>query len=54
MAGDGREGFGLAFIDITTGDFRATEAASTEALLDELARAEPRELLVPREDPSLG
>jgi DNA mismatch repair protein MutS len=54
VAGDARGGFGLAFIDITTGDFRATEAASTEALLDEVARAEPRELLVPREDPEMA
>src|SRR3954451_17792937 len=38
VAGDTREGFGLAFLDVTTGDFRATEAASTEALLDEVAR----------------
>ena len=48
VAGDARGGFGLAFADVTTGDFRATVAASTEALIDEIARAEPRELLVPR------
>jgi DNA mismatch repair protein MutS len=48
VAGDARGGFGLAFVDVTTGDFRATVAASTEALIDEIARAEPRELLVPR------
>jgi DNA mismatch repair protein MutS len=48
VAGDAREGFGLAFVDVTTGDFRATVAATTEALVDEVARAEPRELLVPR------
>ncbi len=54
VSGDGRQGFGLAFLDITTGDFRATEAPSIEALLDELARAEPRELLVPRGDGDLA
>jgi DNA mismatch repair protein MutS len=54
VAGDPREGWGLAFVDITTGDFRATEAASLEALLDELARADPRELLVPRGDTDLA
>src|SRR5262245_26770710 len=54
VSGDGRAGFGLAFLDVTTGDFRATEAASTEALLDELARAEPRELLVPRGEGELA
>jgi len=50
VAGDARRGYGLAFLDVTTGQFRATEASSPEALLDEIARAEPRELLVPRGD----
>jgi DNA mismatch repair protein MutS len=49
----GREGFGLAFVDVSTGDFRATEAASAEALLDEIARIDPRELLLAREDAEL-
>jgi DNA mismatch repair protein MutS len=48
VAGESRDGFGLAFNDVTTGDFRATEAATTEGLLDELARVDPRELLLPR------
>jgi DNA mismatch repair protein MutS len=54
VAGDARGGFGLAIADITTGDFRATLAASTEALIDELARAEPRELLVPKGEGDLA
>jgi DNA mismatch repair protein MutS len=54
VAGEAREGFGLAFIDVTTGEFRGTLAPSTEALLDEIARADPREMLVPREDGGLG
>ena len=54
MAGDPREGYGFAFIDVTTGDFRATEAATLEALLDEIARAEPREILVPRDEGELA
>jgi DNA mismatch repair protein MutS len=54
VAGDARQGWGLAFVDVTTGDFRATDAASTEALLDEIARAEPRELLVARGDDDLA
>src|SRR4051812_4718997 len=54
VAGDARAGFGLAVIDVTTGGFRATEAPSSEALLDELARADPRELLVPRGDDGLA
>jgi DNA mismatch repair protein MutS len=48
--GDGRRGFGLGFLDITTGDFRATEAATTEALLEEIGRVAPRELVLARGD----
>jgi DNA mismatch repair protein MutS len=48
VAGESRDGFGLAFIDVTTGEFRATEAATSEGLLDELARVDPREILLPR------
>lgn len=42
---DGR--YGLAVIDVSTGDFRATEMSSVRALYDELRRLEPREVLVP-------
>jgi DNA mismatch repair protein MutS len=48
VAGEPRRGYGLAFLDVTTGDFHATEASSAEALVDELARAEPRELVLGR------
>jgi DNA mismatch repair protein MutS len=48
VAGESRDGFGLAFIDVTTGEFRATQAATSEGLLDELARVDPREILLPR------
>ncbi len=54
VSGDVREGLGLAFIDVSTGDFRATEAASFEALVDELARVEPHELVLGREDGELA
>ncbi|HEX7599552.1 MAG TPA: DNA mismatch repair protein MutS [Polyangia bacterium] len=54
VSGDARDGFGLAFIDVTTGDFRATEAATSEGLLDELARVDPREVLLPRAENELG
>jgi DNA mismatch repair protein MutS len=54
VAGDGRQGFGLAFLDVTTGHFRATEASTVEALIDELARAEPRELVLARADGELA
>jgi DNA mismatch repair protein MutS len=42
--------FGLAFLDVTTGEFRATELAGAAALIDELGRVEPRELLQPQGD----
>jgi len=54
VAGEARDGFGLAFADVTTGDFRATSCATTEGLLDELARAEPREILLARSDSRVG
>jgi DNA mismatch repair protein MutS len=36
---------GLAYADVSTGEFRATELGDTEALLGELARVQPREVL---------
>ncbi len=48
VAGEPRRGYGLAFLDVTTGDFHATEASTADALIDELARAEPRELVLGR------
>src|SRR5215208_6765625 len=36
----------LAYLDVTTGEFRVTELASAAALGDELARVAPREVLV--------
>jgi DNA mismatch repair protein MutS len=39
---------GLATLDITTGEFRMAEVEGTDALLDETARIDPREVLVPR------
>lgn len=37
--------FGLAYLDVSTGEFRATELASGDALIGELARVRPREIL---------
>lgn len=37
--------FGLSFLDITTASFFATEYESREALLDELCRIQPREII---------
>ena len=48
VAGEPRRGYGLAFLDVTTGDFHATEASTADALVDELARADPRELVLGR------
>jgi DNA mismatch repair protein MutS len=42
----GKDGFGLAVTDITTGEFRCTAIADEIALLDELSRIQPSELLL--------
>ena len=41
--------FGFAFVDLTTGEFRLTELAGDNALLDELAPVAPAEVLVSEE-----
>ncbi|MEY5011208.1 MAG: hypothetical protein RLZZ253_2347 [Verrucomicrobiota bacterium] len=46
-------GFGLAYLDLTTGDFRMTEAASQRELEDELARVQPAETLVTEDQATL-
>jgi len=45
----GKEGglFGLACADLSTGEFRITELSSAEAVLDEVVRIAPAEILVP-------
>ena len=40
--------YGLSYLDLTTGDFRATELFEEE-LLNEIARLEPKEILLPEE-----
>ena len=42
-------GFGLALIDLTTGDFKVTELATIEQLQNELTRVKPAEIVVPAE-----
>jgi len=44
--------FGLALVDLTTGDFLVTELASSEQLQNELARVMPSEIIVPAEQQS--
>ena len=39
--------FGLALADLSTGEFRITELPSAEALLDEVVRVAPAEILIP-------
>lgn len=41
--------FGLAYLDISTAEFRAVEITTMEALVEELGRVAPREVLVPDE-----
>jgi DNA mismatch repair protein MutS len=41
--------FGFAYADLTTGEFRLTQLQDRQALLDELARVSPSELLVNEE-----
>ncbi|MGC1481054.1 MAG: DNA mismatch repair protein MutS [Chthoniobacterales bacterium] len=45
--------FGLAFVDLSTGEFRVTEVPSEAQLIDELARMAPAELIVPEEQAPL-
>ena len=40
-----KNGFGLSFIDVSTGDFRFTEVGSTELLISELNRVSPKEII---------
>jgi len=51
----GNDTFGFAYADLTTGEFRLTQLQDRQALLDELARVSPSELLVSAEQKeSLG
>ena len=48
-----KDGHGLAFCELSTGEFRLTEVSSVENLVDELARVSPAETIAPesqRED----
>ena len=47
------KGFGLACVDLTTGDFQVTEVATEAALLAELERLRPAELVLPGEASAL-
>jgi DNA mismatch repair protein MutS len=45
--------FGLAFVDLTTADFKATQLDGEPALLTELERLHPSEIIYPAEAPGL-
>ncbi len=46
--------YGLAFLDLSTGEFACTAVADAAALRSELARRDPSEVLIPdRDDPAL-
>ncbi|MFC1821324.1 DNA mismatch repair protein MutS [Thermodesulfobacteriota bacterium] len=46
--------FGLAHVDLSTGEFRVTELQQWNTLLDELGRINPAEVLVPDDDAFYG
>ncbi|MBW4623183.1 MAG: DNA mismatch repair protein MutS [Cyanosarcina radialis HA8281-LM2] len=48
------EHWGLAYADISTGEFLTTQASGTEQLAQELMRLQPAEVLVPVNAPDLG
>lgn len=57
VAGESESSYGLAFLDFSTGEFRATEFGRLTELLDELARLDPAEIIGPRsslDHPALG
>src|ERR1700745_3899320 len=49
----GKERYGLALLDVSTGEFRVTEVNSFAALEDELTRFAPTEVLVADSHPEL-
>jgi DNA mismatch repair protein MutS len=49
-----REHWGLAYADISTGEFLTTQSSNSEHLTQELMRLQPAEVLVPTNAPDLG
>ncbi len=50
LVGEAEAGYGLAHIDITTGEFRVTHLDNIEKVASELASLQPREILLPVEN----
>jgi DNA mismatch repair protein MutS len=46
-AGDEKQGHGLAIVDLSTGEFAATQTDDWPRLLEELSRLQPREYVLP-------
>ncbi|MGH7774560.1 MAG: DNA mismatch repair protein MutS [Candidatus Binatia bacterium] len=49
----GRGDYGLALTDVTTGEFRFTQIEDYSALIDEIGRIHPREILLAEGEPAL-
>lgn len=47
------EGFGMAALDVSTGEFMATETATAAGLHEEASRLAPREIVLPRDNDKL-
>ncbi len=43
----GREGFGLGFLDLSTGELKLCQVANFDIVIEEAIRNEPREMLIP-------
>ena len=50
----GDDRYGLAYVDLSTGEFRVTEVSEWRELVDELGRIDPAEVLVPEADSMAG
>jgi DNA mismatch repair protein MutS len=46
--------WGLAHVDLSTGEFRVTEVTELDELFGELGRIDPAEVLIPEGDPVMG
>jgi DNA mismatch repair protein MutS len=46
--------YGLAYVDLSTGEFRVTEVEEWREMVDELGRISPAELLIPESDSLAG
>ncbi len=52
--GCGGDGFALAALDVSTGEFLATQMREATTLCEEIARLAPREIVIATRDGELG